>query len=128
MPALPPVQCGAPATTRNVPSAFGLKLTWTCWEPTTDAVTPWPPAVTAASEPKVCPDEPVWVLSTQVSASVPMLPEAAADGERPLHRLIAAVCVVFGFAPVTSTISSSLAAPTQALSVMPPPDSVSTPL
>jgi hypothetical protein len=65
--------------------------------------------------PKVWPDEPVWLLSTQVCERLPMLPDAAAVGVRPLHRCRSAVSAVFGAAPVTSTTSSSLPAGTQAL-------------
>src|SRR6185437_7133717 len=99
-----------------------------CVEPTTAALTPCPPAVTAAIAPNVCPELPVCELSTHVCARLPTAPEAAADGVRPLHRLSVAVCCVAGSAPVTSTTSSSLPAGTHALSVIPPPDSFSTPL
>ena len=95
--------------------------------PATDAVTSRPPAVIAASEPNVCPDAPVCVLSTQVSARVPVPLAAAAVGVRPDQRFTEAVWAESGFAPVTSTISRSWRAFTQALSVIPPPDSVSTP-
>ena len=53
---LPPVQLGAPTTIRNEPFALGRKLTCTVVEFTTEAVTLWPPAVIAASEPKVRPE------------------------------------------------------------------------
>jgi hypothetical protein len=109
-PALVSFQCGAPTITRKLPSVFGVKLTFTVSESTTEAVTPRPPAVSAASEPKVCPEPVVAALSVHVSASVATLPDAAATGERPDHRLTVAVCAVFGLAPVTSTTNSSLSA------------------
>ena len=72
-----------------------------------------PPAVTAASEPNVFPVPPVKdPVSTHVSARRAIPPLAPAVGLRPLCRLMRAVCVVFGSAPVTSTISSSLSART----------------
>ncbi len=98
--------------TRNEPSAFGVKLTRTVLEFTTDAVTLRPPAVSAASDPKVCPEPVVGMLSAQVSARVAIAPDAAAAGERPDQRLIVAVCAAAGLAPVTSTTSSSLSART----------------
>ena len=114
--------------TRNDPSEFGLKDTCTCVEFTTDAVTFCPPAVIAAIAPNVCPDAPVWELSAHACARLPIAPDAAAVGDRPLHKLSVAVCRVPGLAPVTLTISSSLPAGTQACMAMPPPDSSSTPL
>jgi hypothetical protein len=104
-----------------------VKATCTCSESTTEAVVFSPLAVIAAIAPKVCPEEPVWVSSTQVCARLPMLPDAAAVGLRPLHRCRSAISAVFGAAPVTSTTSSSLPAGTQARMVIPPPDSSSTP-
>ncbi|MFD1276561.1 hypothetical protein ACFQ51_46990 [Streptomyces kaempferi] len=59
---------------------------------------------------------------------MPIAPEAAACGLRPDHRLIEADWAALGSAPVTSTTSSSFVADTHALSVMPPPDSFSTPV
>ena len=115
-------------TTRNDPLEFGVNETCTSVELTTDAVTLVPPAVIAAIAPKVCPDEPVWELSTHVWARVPIAPDAAAVGLRPLHRCRSAVSWVPGLAPVTLTISSSLPAGTQACMLIPPPDSFSTPL
>ena len=84
--ALPPVHAGEAMTTRNEPSEFGVKVTCTLVELTTDAVTFGPPAVIAAIAPKVCPELPVWELSTQVWARLPIAPDAAAVGLRPLHR------------------------------------------
>ena len=84
--ALPPVHVGAATTTRNEPLEFGVKETCTSVELTTDAVTFCPPAVIAVIAPKVCPEEPVWELSTQVWARLPIAPDAAAVGVRPLHR------------------------------------------
>src|SRR5204863_9171011 len=97
-------------------------------ELTTEAVTFCPPAVTAASVPNVWFEWPVCELSDHDCASAPSAPDADAVGPRPLHRLRLAVIRVPAFAPVTSTISSSLPAGTQACMVMPPPDSCSTPL
>src|SRR4051794_19850572 len=74
--AVPPAQWGAPTSTRNVPSAFGLKLTETLVELTREAVIAVPPAVNARRVPKVDPVPPA-ALSTQVSASVPVVPETA---------------------------------------------------
>ncbi len=128
LPASPPVQVGEPTITRYEPSVFGVKFTFTCVLLTTCADTLRPPADSAASEPKVRPEWPASWLSTQVSASVPIEPEAAACGLRPDHRLTVADCWVLGSAPVTSTTSSSLVADTHALRVMPPPDSLSTPV
>lgn len=125
---VPPVHLGEATMIRNDPSVFGLKETCTCVEPATDAVTFCPPAVIAAIAPNVCPDAPVWELSAHVCARLPIAPDVAAAGERPLHKLSVAVCRVPGLAPVTFTISSSLPAGTQASMVMPPPDSSSTPL
>ena len=125
---LPPVQEGEATMTRNDPSEFGVKDTCTCVELTTDAVTFCPPAVIAAIAPNVWPDDPDWELSAQVWARLPTAPDAAAVGDRPLHKLSDAVCVAPGCAPVTLTISSSLPAGTQDCMVMPPPDSSSTPL
>src|SRR6266542_1240830 len=51
--ALPPVQEGEATMTRNEPSLFGLKLTCTCVELTTEAATFCPPAVIAAIAPNV---------------------------------------------------------------------------
>ena len=84
--ALPPVHSGDAITTRNEPLEFGVKETWTSVEFTTDAVTFGPPAVIALIAPKVCPEEPVWELSTHVWARLPIAPDAAAVGVRPLHR------------------------------------------
>src|SRR5579885_3527000 len=84
--ALPPVQWGAATMTRNEPSAFGVKLTRTSVELTTEAATFWAPAVIAAIEPKV-PAVPIGAgTSDQVSARVPIAPDAAALGARPLHK------------------------------------------
>src|ERR1700722_839962 len=115
-------------TTRNDPLEFGVKETCTSVELTTEAVTLVPPAVIALIAPNVCPELPVWELSAQVWARLPIAPDAAAVGVRPLHRCRSAVCCVLGLAPVTLTTSSSLPAGTQACIVMPPPDSSSTPL
>ena len=125
---VPPVHCGAATITRNVPSEFGLNVTCTCVELTTEADTFCPPAVIAAIAPNVCPELPVCELSTQVWARLPNAPEAAADGERPLHKFSDAEYWVDGLAPVTFTISSSLPAGTHACIDMPPPVSRSTPL
>src|SRR3984957_4235571 len=89
--ALPPVHSGEAMTTRNDPLELGVKATWTSVELTTEAVTFCPPAVIALIAPKVCPDEPVWELSTQVWARLPIAPDAAAVGVRPLHRYSFAV-------------------------------------
>ena len=86
MAALPPVHSGEAMTTLNEPLEFGVKETCTSVELTTEAVTFCPPAVIALIAPKVCPELPVWELSTQVWARVPIAPDAAAVGERPLHR------------------------------------------
>ena len=126
--AFPPVHAGEAMTIRNDPLALGVKETCTSVELTTDAVTLVPPAVIALIAPNVCPELPVWELSTHVCARVPIAPEAAAVGLRPLHRCRSAVSWVLGLAPVTLTISSSLPAGTQACMVMPPPDSLRTPL
>ena len=125
--AVPPAQCGAATTTRKSPSALGLKLTCTLVGLTTEADTSRPPAVIADSDPKVWPLGSCSELSTQVSASVPVVPLTAAVGFRPDHRLIDAVWATFGLAPLTSTISSSLAVETQAFMDSPPPDSSRTP-
>ena len=50
---LPPVHLGDAMITRNEPSEFGLNVTFTCVELTTDAVTFCPPAVIAAIAPNV---------------------------------------------------------------------------
>ena len=99
--AFPPVHVGAPTMTRNEPSELGLKLTCTLVELTTDAVTLSPPAVIAAREPKVLFDGSCSLLSTQVSASVPMAPDvAAAAPEREVvvreahHRVLASSAMV----------------------------------
>src|ERR1700722_15717630 len=89
--ALPPVHAGEAMTTRNEPLELGVKETWTSVELTTDAVTLVPPAVIALIAPKVCPDEPVWELSAHVWARLPIAPDAAAVGLRPLHRCRSAV-------------------------------------
>ena len=125
---MPPVHDGDATMTRNDPSGFGVKETCTCVELTTEAVTFWPPAVIAAIAPNVCPEEPDCELSAHVWARLPIAPDAAALGERPLHKPSVAVCRVPGLAPVTLTTSSSLPAGTQACKVMPPPHSSSTPL
>src|ERR1700722_2564394 len=124
---LPPVHSGDATITRNEPSEFGVNVTFTWVELTTDAVTFWPPAVIAAIAPNVCPELPVWELSTQVWARLPIAPDAAADGDRPLHKFSVAVCCVLGLAPVTFTTSSSLPAGTHACMLIPPPVSSSTP-
>ena len=90
--AVPPAQCGAATTTRKSPSASGLKLTCTLVGLTTEADTSRPPAVIADSDPNVWPLGSCSELSTQVSASVPVVPLTAAVGFRPDHRLIDAVC------------------------------------
>ncbi|HEY7812702.1 MAG TPA: hypothetical protein VIC62_05655 [Nakamurella sp.] len=115
-------------TTRNEPLEFGVKETRTSVELTTEAVTPCPPAVIALIAPNVCPEEPAWELSAHVWLRVPVAPDAAAAGVRPLHRDRSAVSGVLGLAPVTFTTSSSLPAGTHACMVIPPPDSLSTPL
>ena len=99
--------------TRNEPSALGLKETSTVRASTTLVVTFCPPAVTAARLPNVLPVPPEALpVSTHVSASRAIAPLAPAVGLRPLCRLMRAVCVRAGSAPVTSTISSSLSART----------------
>ena len=50
---VPPVHLGDAMITRNEPSEFGLNVTFTCVELTTDAVTFCPPAVIAAIAPNV---------------------------------------------------------------------------
>ena len=109
--ALPPVQVGAPTSTRYEPSVFGLNVTFTVRPSTTDAATLRPPAVTAASDPYVAPVPPA-LESDQVSASVPTPPDTAAAGLRGDQRPICAVWVLFGSAPVTSTMSMSASART----------------
>jgi hypothetical protein len=89
--ALPPVHTGDAMTTRNEPLEFGVKETCTSVELTTEAVTFCPPAVIALIAPKVAPDEPVCELSTHVWARLPMAPDAAVVGLRPLHRCRSAV-------------------------------------
>ncbi len=80
---------------------------------TTRVVTSRPPAVSAARLPNVLPVPPATLpVSTQVSARRAIAPLAPAVGLRPLCRLMRAVCVVFGSAPVTSTTISSLSART----------------
>src|SRR6266487_1101261 len=125
--ALPPVHMGAATITRNEPSVLGWKLTWAVTEFGVEPTTLRPPAVTAASEPNVCPDAPAPALSTQVSASAATAPDALADGERPLHSLTCAVWLLLGSAPVTSTTNWAVSARTYAVRVMPPPDSRSMP-
>ncbi len=66
-------------------------------------------------------------MSVQVWARLPIAPDAAADGERPLHKLSVAVSAAPALAPVTSTTSSSLPAGTHAFIDIPPPVSYSTP-
>src|SRR5262252_6552749 len=110
--AAPPLHAGAPTTTRNDPSSFGWKLTAMLVAPLVAACTLRPPAVSAASAPKRCPDPPSVVLSVQVSESVAIAPEACACGARPVQRLTLALCIALGSAPVTSTTSSSLSART----------------
>ncbi len=51
----------------------------------------------------------VW-LSVQVSASVPIAPDAPATGDRSDHKVTWAVWRLFGSAPVTSTTSMSVSA------------------
>src|SRR5581483_4136846 len=101
-------QEGAITITLKEPSALGLKLTWTVSAFITEALTLRPPAVIPANEPKVLPEETLPVLSTQVSAKEANAPLAVAVGERPVHNCTCAVCVLFGSAPFTSTMSSSL--------------------
>ena len=103
-----------------------VTITWV--ELTAEAVTFWPPAVIAAIAPKVWFEWPVWELSDQDCARLAIAPEAEALGIRPLHRFTLAVIREPAFAPVTSAISSSLPAGTQAVRLIPPPDSCSTPL
>src|SRR5579883_1465925 len=62
----PPVHCGEARITRNEPSLFGVKLTRTWVELTTEADTFCPPAVIAAIAPKVWFENPVCELSTHV--------------------------------------------------------------
>src|SRR3984893_17723044 len=114
--------------TRNEPAEFGLNVTFTCVELTTDAVTFCPPAVIAAIAPNVWPELPVWELSAQVWARLPIAPEAAGAGGRPPHNFSVALSWVLGLAPATFTISPSLPAGTHACMLIPPPVSSSTPL
>ena len=65
---MPPVHEGAAAITRKVPLLFGVKLTLTSVEPTTEVLTFWPPAVIVDIAPNVCPELPVCELSCQVWA------------------------------------------------------------